>query len=337
MSDERDPGTASGTDPDEPRRVSPYGPADADAGTSGDAAAAAYAAPGAYAPPPPGGYAPPADAPPSASDGPSRPRGGKGLAIAALVVGIVGFLGSFIPFLDYVTAVPALVAVVLGIISLARRMDGKPLALTGLILGAVGFVLSIVLAIVYTFAFVTSLTEAVESSGADSGYASPEPTDDPGDDDATALPGTSPDDPLPIGTPVTGEGIDGPEWEVTLGTPIFDATAAVLAADPANQAPAEGMQYAVVPVTVTYLGATEGDPLSELALGFLAADGSQYSAADSFATAPAPAFTDNEEPLDSQGTATGNVVIEIPIEGAADGLWATAPGTLADAYYFRAG
>ncbi|MFT2752612.1 DUF4190 domain-containing protein [Clavibacter sp. Sh2088] len=406
MSDERDPGT----DPDEPRRVSPYGPADADAGTSEDAvgvadaatagdaqgapdapplppagydaagpdgqgaagpaaahaapaaaaAAAAYAAPGgyappapgayappapgayappapgAYAPPAPGGYAAPADAPPVGSGGPSRPRGGKGLAIAALVVGIVGFLGSFIPFLNYVTAVPALVAVVLGIISLARRMDGKPLALTGLILGAVGFVLSIVLAIVYTFAFVASLSEAVESSGVDSGFASPEPA--PGeDDDAAALPGTSPDDPLPIGTPVTGDGIDGPEWQVTLGQPILDATAAVLAADPTNQAPAEGMQYAVVPVTVTYLGATEGDPLSELALGFLAADGSQYAAADSFAIAPAPAFTDNEELLESQGTATGNVVIEIPIEGAADGLWATAPGTLAEAYYFRAG
>ncbi|WP_440696389.1 DUF4190 domain-containing protein [Clavibacter nebraskensis] len=401
MSDERDPGTASGTDPDEPRRASPYGPADADAATSEDAAglaeaptaedaagvgdaptvgdaagdpdapplppagydaagpdghgaagptaeyaapaAAAYAAPGAYAPPAPGayappapgGYAPPAGASPAAPDGPSRPRGGKGLAIAALVVGIVGFLGSFIPFLNYVTAVPALVAVVLGIISLARRMDGKPLALTGLILGAVGFVLSIVLAIVYTYAFVASLTDAVESSDGDSGYTSPEPA--PGDDDAASLRGTSPDDPLPIGTPVTGEGLDGPEWQVALGQPVLDATAAVLAADPANQAPAEGMQYAVVPVTVTYLGASEGDPLSELALGFLAADGTQYSAADSFATAPAPAFTDNEELLEFQGTASGNVVIEIPIEGAADGLWATAPGTLADAYYFRAG
>ncbi|WP_316314590.1 DUF4190 domain-containing protein, partial [Clavibacter michiganensis] len=266
-----------------------------------------------------------------------RPRGGKGLAIAALVVGIAGVLGAFIPFLNYVTAIPALVAVVLGIVSLARRMDGKPLALTGLILGAVGFVLSIVLAFVYTFAFVSTVTDAVESAGTDPGFASPAPTYGSGGDDAAAQPGTSPDDPLPIGTPVTGEGVDGPEWRVTLGTPILDATAAVLAADPTNGPPEEGMQYAVVPVTATYLGSSTGDPLSELALGFLAPDGTQYSAADSFVQAPAPAFTDASAMLEPQGTASGNVVVEIPIDGAADGLWATAPGMIADAYYFRAG
>ncbi|MBF4617831.1 DUF4190 domain-containing protein [Clavibacter sp. VKM Ac-2873] len=318
-------GAAAGSVPSDPTT----------AGASGPAFAPPYAAPAAAAPP--YGAAPPyAAAPPYVSGEPPRPRGGKGLAIAALVVGIAGVLGALIPFLNYVTAVPALVAVVLGIISLARRMDGKPLALTGLILGAVGFVLSIVLAFVYTFAFVSSVTDAVESAGADSGFATPEPTDTSGDG-ATALPGTSPDDPLPIGTPVTGEGIDGPEWQITLGTPILDATAAVLAADPTNGPPADGMQYAVVPVTATYLGSSTGDPLSELAVGFLASDGSQYSAADSFVQAPAPAFTDADKLLEPQGTATGNVVIEIPIEGAADGLWATAPGMIADAYYFRAG
>ena len=317
------------------------GPVPSDPATAADASGPDYAPPTAapaYAAAPPSGAVPPyAAAPPYVSGEPPRPRGGKGLAIAALVVGIAGFLGAFIPFLNYVTAVPALVAVVLGIVSLARRMDGKPLALTGLILGAVGFVLSIVLAFVYTFAFVSSVTDAVESAGADSGFASPAPTDAFGDDDATAQPGTSPDDPLPIGTPVTGEGIDGAEWQVTLGTPILDATAAVLAADPSNEAPADGMQYAVVPVTATYLGSSTGDPLSELAVGFLASDGSQYSAADSFVQAPAPAFTDADELLEPQGTATGNVVIEIPIDGAQDGLWATAPGMIADAYYFRAG
>ncbi|MDO4131987.1 hypothetical protein [Clavibacter michiganensis] len=41
--------------------------------------------------------------------------------------------------------------------------------------------------------------------------------------------------------------------------------------------------------------------------------------------------------LEPKGTASGNVVVEFPIDGAADGLWATAPGMIADAYYFRAG
>ncbi|PPF54049.1 DUF4190 domain-containing protein [Clavibacter michiganensis] len=334
------PGTAAG-DPPPPHPPAGYsatGPSGEDAtgaaGYAPPAGTASHAGAPSYAAAPPS-----AAAPPYVTGAPPRPRGGKGLAIAALVVGIAAFLGAFIPVLNYAVFVPAVVAVVLGIVSLVRRMDGKPLAVSGIVLGGVGFVLSIVLAIVYTFAFVSSVTEAVESAGADSGFASPEPIpgedEDAGTGEDAALPGTSPDDPLPIGTPVTGEGLDGPEWQVVLGTPVLDATAEVLAADPTNEAPAEGMQYAVVPVTATYLGATSGDPLSELAVGFLAADGSQYSAEDSFVLAPAPAFTDNGELLDPLGTATGNVVIEIPIDGAADGLWATAPGTLSDAYYFR--
>jgi hypothetical protein len=325
-----------------------YGP------PAGGSGSAAFAPPGPAAPGTPSsgypapdghasaaGYAPPTGTPPYAGGPPPRPRGGKGVAIAALVVGIVAVIGAVIPFLNYVAFVPAFAAIILGIVSLARRMDGKPLALTGLILGVVAFVLSIVLAIAYTLAFVSAVSGAVESSDGSGVFPSAGPTSggtDPyADGDATGAPGTSPEDPLPIGTTVTGEGVDGPEWSVTLGQPIVDATAAVLAADPTNPEPAEGMQYAVVPVTVTYLGDDEGDPLSELALGYLAPDGSQHSAADAFALAPAPAFTDNAEMLESQGTASGNVVIEIPTEGAGEGLWATAPGLTADAYYFRAG
>jgi len=317
-----------------------------------------YSAAGAYAPPTgygapaghdapmgygaPADYAPPAGAPPYVGGPPPRPRGGKGLAIAALAVGIAAVVTALIPFLNYVAFVPAFAAIILAIISLARRMDGKPLAVTGLILGIVGFVLGVILAIVYTFAFVDAVSDAVESSGGPGGFASPEPTPGDGTDpdaggDAAGAPGTSPEDPLPIGTTVTGEGVDGPEWSVTLGQPTLDATAAVLAADPANPAPAEGMQYAVVPVTVTYLGQDQGDPLSELVLGYLAPDGAAYSAADAFALAPDPAFADGAGLLEPQGTASGNVVVEIPIDGAGEGLWATVPGLAADAYYFRAG
>ncbi|OUE21793.1 hypothetical protein BFL36_10915 [Clavibacter michiganensis] len=326
-----------------------YAPPAADAGSAAYAPPVGHGAPAAHGAPTdsaaPAGYAPPAGAPPYVGGPPARPRGGKGLAIAALVVGIAAVVAALIPFLNYVSFVPAFAAIILGIISLARRMDGKPLAVTGLILGIVGFVLGVILAIVYTFAFVDAVSDAVESSGT-GGVASPGPTYGDGDGDGTdpdaggdaaGAPGTSPEDPLPIGTTVTGEGVDGPEWSVTLGQPILDATAAVLAADPANPEPAEGMQYAVVPVTVTYLGQDQGDPLSELVLGYLAPDGSPYSAADAFALAPAPAFADGAGLLEPQGTASGNVVVEIPIDGAGEGLWATVPGLAADAYYFRAG
>ncbi|MFT7710847.1 DUF4190 domain-containing protein [Clavibacter tessellarius] len=352
------PARAAGEVPPPPAPPAGYSAAGGFAPPAADAGSAAYAPPtgygapdghdaptGAGAPTGPGapaGHAPPAAAPPYVGGPPPRPRGGKGLAIAALVVGIAAVVTALIPFLNYVAFVPAFAAIILAIISLARRMDGKPLAVTGLILGIVGFVLGVILAIVYTFAFVDAVSDAVESSGGPGGVASPEPTPGDGTDpdaggDAAGAPGTSPEDPLPIGTTVTGEGVDGPEWSVTLGPPTLDATAAVLAADPANPAPAEGMQYAVVPVTVTYLGPDQGDPLSELVLGYLAPDGAAYSAADAFALAPAPAFADGAGLLEPQGTASGNVVVEIPIDGAGEGLWATVPGLAADAYYFRAG
>ncbi|MBT1635087.1 DUF4190 domain-containing protein [Clavibacter michiganensis] len=334
------PARAAGEVPPPPAPPAGYSAAGGYAPPDADAGSAAYAPPTGYGAP--AGHAPPAAAPPYVGGPPPRPRGGKGLAIAALVVGIAAVVTALIPFLNYVAFVPAFAAIILAIISLARRMDGKPLAVTGLILGIVGFVLGVILAIVYTFAFVDAVSDAVESSGGPGGFASPEPTPGDGTDpdaggDAAGAPGMSPEDPLPIGTTVTGEGVDGPEWSVTLGQPTLDGTAAVLAADPANPAPAEGMQYAVVPVTVTYLGQDQGDPLSELVLGYLAPDGAAYSAADAFALAPVPAFADGAGLLEPQGTASGNVVVEIPIDGAGEGLWATVPGLAADAYYFRAG
>lgn len=63
----------------------------------------------------------------------------KGLAVAALVVGIVGFLIGLFPV---VGALVGIVAVVLGAIALSKKQP-KGLALTGLILGAIGFLASV--------------------------------------------------------------------------------------------------------------------------------------------------------------------------------------------------
>lgn len=70
----------------------------------------------------------------------------RGLAIAALTVGIIAF---FIGWLPYVGLIAGLAAVVLGIIALTKRQP-KGFAVTGLTLGTLAMLASIVVTIVAT-------------------------------------------------------------------------------------------------------------------------------------------------------------------------------------------
>jgi hypothetical protein len=102
-----------------------------------------------YAPQNPYGYAPPVP-------GPSR-----GLAIAALVLGIVAVLTAFIPFWSYVAIAIGIAAVVLGIVAMVKKQGG--LALAGLIVGGAGLVLAVVSSIVWALllaSFSTSMAHA---------------------------------------------------------------------------------------------------------------------------------------------------------------------------------
>jgi hypothetical protein len=270
-------------------------------------------------------------------------RRGKGLAIAALVLGVVAFLGAFIPFVDYVVVVPALVAIVLGIIALVRRSAGRALAWTGLVLGVVGLVLSIVLAVVYTNAFISAVDESSTSAPAATTAAPPTVPEDQGTPAApSATPaapstatGATADDPLPIGTSVTGRSQGAPQWIVSIGAPTLDATAAVLAANPDNTPPAAGMQYATVPVTAEYVGSTFGSPQIEIDVQFVGADGTVYPE-DELSIAPADALRIFESLDPSTGPVTGNVVVAIPTGATEGGVWAVRPGADAETTYFTA-
>lgn len=72
------------------------------------------------------------------------PQGGRGLAIASLVLGIV----SSVFFCAYVISIPAaLTGLVLGIISLAKHREGKGMAIAGLILSAIGLLCAVMLVV----------------------------------------------------------------------------------------------------------------------------------------------------------------------------------------------
>jgi hypothetical protein len=113
-------------------------------------------------PPAPGHYGPPQPRPASER---------RGLAIAALVLGIVALLGCWIPFVNIGSAVIGLVGVVLGIIAIVKAMrgaaGGKVMAITGTSLSALAIALSIVISVA-TAAFVSTTveeqTDALEQS-----------------------------------------------------------------------------------------------------------------------------------------------------------------------------
>ncbi|MGN0431727.1 MAG: DUF4190 domain-containing protein [Lachnospiraceae bacterium] len=85
---------------------------------------------------------------------PAAPQGGKGLAIASMVLGIVALvLSCCVPYLPIVLA---LLAVVLGGVSLAKKKGGKGMAIAGLVCGIIGLVPAVLL-IVGALSFTSAL------------------------------------------------------------------------------------------------------------------------------------------------------------------------------------
>jgi prepilin-type processing-associated H-X9-DG protein len=80
------------------------------------------------------------------------PQPGKGLAVAALILGLVGL----IPLLGLV---PAIVGIVLGIVALAKKRPGKGMAVAGIVTGGLGLVMIPVWVIV---AIVPAVNHALE-------------------------------------------------------------------------------------------------------------------------------------------------------------------------------
>lgn len=65
----------------------------------------------------------------------AAPRGGAGLAITSMVLGIV----SIVIFFLWFVAIPlAITAIILGIVSLVKRYPGKGMSITGIVTGGVG-------------------------------------------------------------------------------------------------------------------------------------------------------------------------------------------------------
>lgn len=258
---------------------------------------------------------------------PPAPQG-NGLGLAALIIGILALIGAFIPFVNFVSGLLALVGLVLGVIALFRKGRPKGKAIAGTILSAIAMVLSIILANTYTAGFVNAVDEALPHSQTKSD-SDGSAADDEADDIGTR------ENPAPLGTAIELTSGGSVEYEVTLGDSILNANDLVAEANQFNDEPDAGYQYAMVPVTVVYKGSETGSPWIDITVEFVSADGTTHTTSDALAVAPKPGFNDIND-LYPDASATGNIVIMIPSEGAEDGTWAVSSLFSGDPYFFAA-
>lgn len=234
----------------------------------------------------------------------------KGLAIAALVVGIVAILSGFVPVFGIIVGA---VAVVLGIIALVKQQP-KGFALTGLILGAVGLITSLIVTILAGAVFGAAVNTLKEETGVNVQVA------ESGAAETSDKNLGSRENPVPLGT-----SIEGKDYTVVINSVTLNQNDAVAAVNQFNEAPPEGSSYAVINYTVTFTGEDSGNAALVL-LDYVTADGNVVDGTAATAIAPEPALMMKE--LFTGASATGNDVLPIP--DGDSGALRVRPGLLSD-------
>lgn len=251
----------------------------------------------------------------------------NGLGLTAFVIGAVGLIGASVLYTILPGALLAVIGLVFGIIALRIRDRQRAFAIAGTAVSAVA-----VLLCTY-YLVVLPITLANMEDGLPS---APVPGTGPtlsGGDGAPGSLGTR-ESPVPIDTTVRMDSAAGTvDWEVTLGPPLLDADDVLAAYSQSTPPPPEGLQYAMVPVTVVYVGTETGTPWADLAFDFVSAAGIRYSSTDSFAVAPQP-LTDLNGLVPGAG-GTGNVVVAVPSADIENGTWVVST-MLGDQYFFEA-
>lgn len=117
-----------------------------------------------------------------------------------------------------------------------------------------------------------------------------------------------------VGTFSTGV---GDEVEVSLGAANWDAGAVVAGENQFNDPAGDGMVYVILPVTVSYSGPESVLPWIDLDIVYLAENGRSFE--NAFAVIPDD-LMDVADIYDG-GTASGNVLFEVPADQVPGGMW----------------
>lgn len=245
------------------------------------------------------------------------------LGLIALITATLGFIFACIPGALIVGWVLLPIAFILAIVSLFLKDKVKWTGVTALILSIVGTIVGFV---VFSAVVATSFDNAFGSGGttvaAPSGAAA---TNDQtaATDDSAAKAGTR-ENPSPIGS-----AIESDDWRVRINSVTLAATDAVLAANEFNKSPAKGSEYILVNYSATYIGDdADGQMPAFVSIEYVTAKGTTVNGFDNPVVAPKAINTTST--LYKDGTATGNMAIEVPTATAGQGVLAVRPGMLGD-------
>ncbi|PFG42420.1 hypothetical protein ATJ88_1081 [Isoptericola jiangsuensis] len=267
------------------------------------------------------------------------PAHSNGIAVAGFVVALVAVALCLVPIVNNVAFLLALVGLVLAILGLVKARRGAPrrgLAVAGIILSVLAGV-GVLASQAYYSSVIDDVSESLDdtpaaAATADDDAESAEPADDAAED-AAAEPTEEPTEEAEAGTRANpyrfSDTVGNDDWTIDLGKPR-EAWDDVRAENQFNDAPADGMEYWIVPVEATYTGTESATPWVELTVEFVGDDSVTYS--DRCGVIPDDLMDVGE--LYEGGTGTGNVCLAVP--AGAEGSWTLTAGWFSDPVFFRA-
>lgn len=240
------------------------------------------------------------------------------IGIIALVCAILGVIFSCIPGFLIIGWVLLPIAFILGLVGLFPKGKKKGTAIAAVITSIVG---AIVAAVAFAFVVESAFNESfnkettVSNNGASNAVDNGESADG---NSGNTVDGATRENPLPIGATISSD-----EWDVTVNSVDLNATDAILAENPFNDAPGEGQTYVMASITAKYKGDDPQGSIPFANIAFVTPQGNEINAYDSIAVEP-DGF-DSVATLYKDASTTGNVSFLVDEASAAEGVLAVEP------------
>ncbi len=134
------------------------------------------------------------------------------------------------------------------------------------------------------------------------------------------------ENPYPIGSVIKGD-----EWTITVNNVNLDANEAVADENEFNEPPSDGNVFILVNVTAEYTGDDSQGSTPWVTVEYVTVDGNTIATHDDETMMTvAPDALDTLTTLYSGASISGNLVLSVPADTAADGVLAVTPDLLSD-------
>lgn len=271
-------------------------------------------------------------APAAVDAGPSR----NVLGLIALITAILGTILACVPGALIVGWVLLPIAFILSLVSLFLRGKKRGTGVAALIVSVVGTVVGVIVFFaVVADAFDDAFTEETTVSAGEAATEEEDDNDDTAvaEDEAagSADAGDSGQEgtraaPYPLGSEISTS-----DWTVTVNSVDLDATAAIEAENPFNEAPDEGHTYILASITAEYVGDDPEGAAPMLSVDYVSPEGNTFNSYDHPVVAP-DSF-DSLSTLYEGASTTGDVALHVPVEGLADGALSVSPDLFGDTVF----